>query len=167
MRRGTTATALVAAPAFTASACGGDGEKGGGGKSPGELSGAVTWWDASSVGSEDKVVKKIAEGFEEKHPKVDVTYVNVPFGEARNKFENAAQPASGAPDVIRAGVARPPESADLGYLAPFDTVDNPAGGRGMKQPARLRAVLHPGRAGPRAPDALRRDPPASAPRPGR
>ncbi|MFD9877025.1 sugar ABC transporter substrate-binding protein, partial [[Kitasatospora] papulosa] len=69
MRRGITATALVATLALAATACGGDDESGGS-KSSGELSGTVTWWDTSNVGSEDKVFKKIAEGFEKKHPKV-------------------------------------------------------------------------------------------------
>ncbi|MFD9424573.1 MULTISPECIES: extracellular solute-binding protein [unclassified Streptomyces] len=119
MRRGITATALVAALALAATACGSDDESGGS-KSSGELSGTVTWWDTSTVGSEDKVFKKLAEGFEKEHPKVDVKYVNVPFGEAQNKFKNAAQAGAGAPDVIRSEVAWTPEFADLGYLAPLD-----------------------------------------------
>lgn len=119
MRRGITATALVATLALAATACGSDDESGGS-KSSGELSGTVTWWDTSTVGSEDKVFKKIAEGFEKEHPKVDVKYVNVPFGEAQNKFKNAAQAGAGAPDVIRSEVAWTPEFADLGYLAPLD-----------------------------------------------
>ncbi|WP_411096330.1 extracellular solute-binding protein [Streptomyces sp. 020-2-3H-GM] len=119
MRRGITATALVAALALAATACGSDDESGGG-KSSGELSGTVTWWDTSSVGSEDKVFKKLAEGFEKQHPKVDVKYVNVPFGEAQNKFKNAAQVGDGAPDVIRSEVAWTPDFANLGYLAPLD-----------------------------------------------
>jgi arabinogalactan oligomer/maltooligosaccharide transport system substrate-binding protein len=119
MRRGITATALVAALALAATACGSDDETGGS-KSSGELSGTVTWWDTSSVGSEDKVFKKLAEGFEKKHPKVDVKYVNVPFGDAQNKFKNAAQAGDGAPDVIRSEVAWTPDFANLGYLAPLD-----------------------------------------------
>ncbi|NEC41587.1 extracellular solute-binding protein [Streptomyces sp. SID8016] len=119
MRRGITATALVAALALAATACGSDDESGGD-KSSGELSGTVTWWDTSSVGSEDKVFKKLAEGFEKQHPKVDVKYVNVPFGEAQNKFKNAAQAGDGAPDVIRSEVAWTPDFANLGYLAPLD-----------------------------------------------
>ncbi|WP_328899882.1 MULTISPECIES: extracellular solute-binding protein [unclassified Streptomyces] len=120
MRRGITATALVAALALAATACGSDDKSDGGSKSSGELSGTVTWWDTSTAGSEDKVFKKIAEGFEKLHPKVDVKYVNVPFGDAQNKFKNAAQAGSGAPDVIRSEVAWTPEFADLGYLAPLD-----------------------------------------------
>ncbi|MGS2587574.1 extracellular solute-binding protein [Streptomyces hebeiensis] len=120
MRRGITATALAATLALAATACGGDGDSGGGGSAGGELSGTVTWWDTSTVGSEDKVFKKLAEGFTKQHPKVKVNYVNVPFGEAQNKFKNAAQSGSGAPDVIRSEVAWTPEFADLGYLAPLD-----------------------------------------------
>ncbi|UYQ65062.1 extracellular solute-binding protein [Streptomyces peucetius] len=119
MRRGIAATALVAAMALSATACGSDGGDTGK-KSSGELSGTVTWWDTSTVGSEDKVFKKIAEDFTKLHPKVTVKYVNVPFGEAQNKFKNAAQSGSGAPDVIRSEVAWTPEFADLGYLAPLD-----------------------------------------------
>ncbi|MFL3865755.1 extracellular solute-binding protein [Streptomyces griseobrunneus] len=119
MRRGITATALVAALALAATACGG-GDKSDGGSSSGELSGTVTWWDTSSVGSEDKVFKKLAEGFEKKHPKVDVKYVSVPFGDAQNNFKNAAQSGKAAPDVIRSEVAWTPDFASLGYLAPLD-----------------------------------------------
>ncbi|MFJ6099758.1 extracellular solute-binding protein [Streptomyces sp. NPDC092359] len=121
MRRGIAATALVAALGVTLAACGSDsGSNGGGSKGSGELSGTVTWWDTSTVGSEDKVFKKVAEDFGKKYPKVTVKYVNVPFGEAQNKFKNAAQSGSGAPDVIRSEVAWTPEFADLGYLAPLD-----------------------------------------------
>ncbi|MFJ9429957.1 extracellular solute-binding protein [Streptomyces sp. NPDC101490] len=121
MRRGIAATALVAALGVTLAACGSDsGSNGGGSTGSGELSGTVTWWDTSTVGSEDKVFKKVAEDFRKKYPKVTVKYVNVPFGEAQNKFKNAAQSGSGAPDVIRSEVAWTPEFADLGYLAPLD-----------------------------------------------
>ncbi|MBT2441484.1 extracellular solute-binding protein [Streptomyces sp. ISL-36] len=120
MRRGIAATALVAALGVTLAACGSDDGNAGGTNGSGELSGTVTWWDTSTVGSEDKVFKKVAEDFTKKHPKVTVKYVNVPFGEAQNKFKNAAQSGSGAPDVIRSEVAWTPEFADLGYLAPLD-----------------------------------------------
>ncbi|MCM1947947.1 extracellular solute-binding protein [Streptomyces hydrogenans] len=121
MRRGIAATALVAALGVTLAACGGsDSGSDGGSKSSGELSGTVTWWDTSTVGSEDKVFKKVAEDFTKKHPKVTVKYVNVPFGEAQNKFKNAAQAGAGAPDVIRSEVAWTPDFANLGYLAPLD-----------------------------------------------
>ncbi|MFF9341885.1 MULTISPECIES: extracellular solute-binding protein [unclassified Streptomyces] len=121
MRRGIAATALVAALGVTLAACGGsDSGSNGAAKGSGELSGTVTWWDTSTVGSEDKVFKKVAEDFTKKHPKVTVKYVNVPFGEAQNKFKNAAQAGAGAPDVIRSEVAWTPDFANLGYLAPLD-----------------------------------------------
>ncbi|MFB7866889.1 MULTISPECIES: extracellular solute-binding protein [unclassified Streptomyces] len=121
MRRGIAATALVAALGVTLAACGSDnGSTDGGAKGSGELSGTVTWWDTSTVGSEDKVFKKIAEDFTKKHPKVTIKYVNVPFGDAQNKFKNAAQSGAGAPDVIRSEVAWTPDFANLGYLAPLD-----------------------------------------------
>lgn len=120
MRRGIAATALLAGLALTATACGGDSGEDGTKKSSGELSGSVTWWDTSTVGSEDKVFKKLAEGFEKEHPKVEVNYVNVPFADAQNKFKNAASSGSGAPDVIRSEVAWTPDFASLGYLAPLD-----------------------------------------------
>ncbi|PBO23702.1 sugar ABC transporter substrate-binding protein, partial [Streptomyces albidoflavus] len=72
----------MARRALAPKACGGDDteESGGkGGKSGGELACTVTWWDTSTVGSEDKVFKALAEGFEKEHPKVKVNYVNVPF----------------------------------------------------------------------------------------
>ncbi|MFE9298587.1 extracellular solute-binding protein [Streptomyces niveus] len=119
MRRGITATALAATLALAATACGGD-EETAAKSGSGELTGTVTWWDTSTVGSEDKVFKQLAEDFEAKHKGVDVKYVNVPFGEAQNKFKNAAGSGSGAPDVIRSEVAWTPEFADLGYLAPLD-----------------------------------------------
>ncbi len=119
MRRGIAATALVASLALTATACGGDDTEGG--KSsrascPARSPGGTP----SNVGREDKVFKKLAEGFTKLHPDVKINYVNVPFGEAQNKFKNAAQSGSGAPDVIRSEVAWTPEFADLGYLAPLD-----------------------------------------------
>ncbi|MFD6418014.1 extracellular solute-binding protein [Streptomyces sp. NPDC060194] len=124
MRRGIAATALVAALALAATACGGDDNGGsdakGDKKAGGELSGTVTWWDTSTVGSEDKVFKRLAEDFEKQHPKVDVKYVNVPFADAQNKFKNAASSGAGAPDVLRSEVAWTPDFASLGYLAPLD-----------------------------------------------
>ncbi|MFJ4694346.1 extracellular solute-binding protein [Streptomyces sp. NPDC088766] len=120
MRRGIAATALIAALAMTASACGGDddGQNGaeGGGK---ELSGTVTFWDTSNE-AEKATYQALAEGFEKEHPKVDVKYVNVPFGEANAKFKNAAGGNSGAPDVMRTEVAWVADFASIGYLAPLD-----------------------------------------------
>ncbi|MDX3232610.1 extracellular solute-binding protein [Streptomyces sp. ME19-01-6] len=121
MRRGIAATALVAAMALAATACGGDdGGSGGGKKSAGEISGTVTYWDTSNE-AEKGTYKKLAEDFSKKYPKVKVNYVSVPFGDALNNFKNAAgSGGSGAPDVLRAEVAWTQDLANIGYLAPLD-----------------------------------------------
>ncbi|WP_030196677.1 extracellular solute-binding protein [Streptomyces sp. NRRL S-87] len=123
MRRGIAATALVAALALAATACGGDnGDDSGDKKAGGELSGTVTWWDTSGD-TEKAVFQKLAEGFTAKHPKVTVKYVNVPYGEAQNKIKNSFSSGSDAPDVIRADVGWVADFASLGYLdkVPADT----------------------------------------------
>ncbi|BCK71678.1 sugar ABC transporter substrate-binding protein [Streptomyces libani subsp. rufus] len=116
--RGITATALVAGLALAVTACGG-GDSGSGGDSGGELSGTVTFWDTSND-AEKATYRKLAEGFQQEHPKVHVKYVNVPFGDANAKFKNAAGGNSGAPDVMRTEVAWVADFANLGYLAPLD-----------------------------------------------
>ncbi|QPP09156.1 extracellular solute-binding protein [Streptomyces bathyalis] len=118
MRRGTAVTAAIAVLALTATACGGDGgSSDSAGK--GEIAGTVTYWDTSND-AEKGTYKKIAEDFEKKHPKVDVKYVHVNFGDANQKFKNAAGGNSGAPDVMRTEVAWVADFANLGYLAPLD-----------------------------------------------
>ncbi|MBD3010386.1 extracellular solute-binding protein [Streptomyces sp. 5-10] len=120
MRRGIAATALVAAMALAATACGGDDGGSGDKKSGGHLSGTVTYWDTSND-AEKGTYKELALGFEKKHPDVKVNYVNVPFGEALAKFKNAAgSGGSGAPDVLRTEVAWTQDLANIGYLAPLD-----------------------------------------------
>lgn len=118
MRRGIGATALVAALALAATACGSDGGDGDNGSS-GKIEGTVTFWDTSNDG-EKATYKKIAEDFEKKHKKVDVKYVHVNFGDANQKFKNAAGGNSGAPDVMRTEVAWVADFANLGYLAALD-----------------------------------------------
>ncbi|MFD6972418.1 extracellular solute-binding protein [Streptomyces sp. NPDC059949] len=116
MRRGIAATALVAALALAATACGGDDKDAAGDtKAGGELSGTVTWWDTSND-AEKASFQKIAEAFTAKHPKVTVKYVNVPYGDAQNKVKNAFSSGSDAPDVIRADVGWVADFASLGYL---------------------------------------------------
>ncbi|OEU88160.1 sugar ABC transporter substrate-binding protein [Streptomyces abyssalis] len=118
MRRVTAVTAAAAVLALTATACGGDGgSSDNAGK--GEIAGTVTYWDTSND-AEKGTYKKIAEDFEKKHPKVDVKYVHVNFGDANQKFKNAAGGNSGAPDVMRTEVAWVADFANLGYLAPLD-----------------------------------------------
>ncbi|GHA00491.1 extracellular solute-binding protein [Streptomyces subrutilus] len=116
MRRGIAATALVAALALAATACGGDSKDDGQGtQAGGELSGTVTWWDTSND-AEKASFQKIAEAFTAKHPKVTVKYVNVPYGDAQNKIKNAFSSGSDAPDVIRADVGWVADFASLQYL---------------------------------------------------
>jgi arabinogalactan oligomer / maltooligosaccharide transport system substrate-binding protein len=117
MRHGTGAAVALAVLALTATACGGDGGSDSGAK--GEIAGTVTYWDTSND-AEKGTYKKIAEDFEKKHPKVDVKYVHVNFGDANQKFKNAAGGNSGAPDVMRTEVAWVADFANLGYLAPLD-----------------------------------------------
>ncbi|MET9831428.1 extracellular solute-binding protein [Streptomyces sp. NPDC006385] len=120
MRRGIAATALFTTLAMTTTACGGgDGGQSGTNGTTGELSGTVTFWDTSNE-AEKATYQALAESFEKEHPKVDVTYVNVPFGEANAKFKNAAGGNSGAPDVMRTEVAWVADFASIGYLAPLD-----------------------------------------------
>ncbi|MBR7673321.1 extracellular solute-binding protein [Streptomyces daliensis] len=118
MRRGIGATAAAAVLALTATACGGGGDEGDNG-AKGEIAGTVTYWDTSND-AEKGTYKKIAEDFEKKHPKVNVKYVHVNFGDANQKFKNAAGGNSGAPDVMRTEVAWVADFAKLGYLAPLD-----------------------------------------------
>ncbi|MCB5169311.1 extracellular solute-binding protein [Streptomyces bambusae] len=116
MRRGIAATALVAALALAATACGGDKDGDSGDKKAGgELSGTVTWWDTAND-AEKATFEKIAKAFTAKHPKVTVKYVNVPYGDAQNKVKNAFSSGADAPDVIRADVGWVADFASLGYL---------------------------------------------------
>ncbi|MGH3324848.1 MAG: extracellular solute-binding protein, partial [Streptomyces sp.] len=119
-RRTAAATAVAAVLALTATACGGDSDGSGSDKGAnGEIAGTVTYWDTSND-AEKGAYKKIAEDFEKQHPKVDVKYVHVNFGDANQKFKNAAGGNSGAPDVMRTEVAWVADFASLGYLAPLD-----------------------------------------------
>jgi arabinogalactan oligomer / maltooligosaccharide transport system substrate-binding protein len=120
MRRGIGATALVAVLALAATACGGSDDSSSTKGADGEISGTVTYWDTSND-AEKGFYEKTAEAFEKKHPKVDVEYVHVNFGDANAKFKNAAGSNSGgAPDVMRTEVAWVADFANLGYLAPLD-----------------------------------------------
>ncbi|UED83787.1 extracellular solute-binding protein [Streptomyces profundus] len=125
MRRSIGTTAVLAALAVAATACGGDdggdgGGNGGGSSSEGDgkLSGTVTYWDTSNE-TEAAVFQAVAEEFADEHPGVTVDYVNVGFDDAQNRFKNAAG-ANEAPDVMRTEVAWVADFASLGYLYPLD-----------------------------------------------
>ncbi|MDT9683595.1 extracellular solute-binding protein [Streptomyces sp. TRM76323] len=114
MRRGIAATALVASLALAATACGGDSEdKAAGGPV------TITWWDTSDATNEAPTYKKLIEKFEAAHKDIKVTYQNVPFAEAEQKYKTAAQ-AGNAPDVLRADVGWTAGLAENQYLAPLD-----------------------------------------------
>lgn len=120
MRHGIAATALIAAIALAATACGGGDTDGGGKGADGKISGTVTYWDTSNE-AEKGTYEQLALGFQKKYPDVKVNYVSVPFGEALAKFKNAAgSGGSGAPDVLRAEVAWTQDLANIGYLAKLD-----------------------------------------------
>ncbi|ARQ71151.1 extracellular solute-binding protein [Streptomyces marincola] len=118
MRRSIGTTAVVAAMALAATACGSDGDSEDTGAADGELSGTVTYWDTSNE-TEAAVFEAVAKDFEDRHPGVTVDYVNIGFDDAQNRFKNAAG-ANDAPDVMRTEVAWVADFASLGYLYPLD-----------------------------------------------
>ncbi|MFI7385350.1 extracellular solute-binding protein [Streptomyces sp. NPDC049813] len=115
MRRGIAATAVVASLALAATACGGSDDDGD--KASGPTT--ITWWDTSNATNEAPTYKALVKDFEKAHPDIKVTYTNVPFDQAQNKFDTAAG-ASGAPDVLRAEVGWTPAFAKKSYLLPLD-----------------------------------------------
>ncbi|MBO3752501.1 extracellular solute-binding protein [Streptosporangiaceae bacterium NEAU-GS5] len=124
MRRVISAVASAAALALAVTACGGgtSSESAAPAKSvaPAEVSGEITWWDTSDATKEGPAFQDLIKDFQAKYPKIKVNYVNVPFGEAQNKYKTAAQSGSGAPDVLRTEVGWVAEFASLGYLQPLD-----------------------------------------------
>lgn len=114
MRRGIAATALVASFALAATACGGSDS---GDKADGPVT--ITWWDTSNATNEAPTYKALIKDFEAANKGVKVTYVNVPFDQAQNKFDTAAG-ASGAPDVLRSDVGWTPAFAKKGFFLPLD-----------------------------------------------
>jgi arabinogalactan oligomer/maltooligosaccharide transport system substrate-binding protein len=118
MRRGIAATALVAALAMAATACGGDGDSGDTAGGPVTL----TWWDTSNATNEAPTYKAMIAEFEKANTDIKVKYVNVPFDQAQNKFQTAAG-SKGAPDIIRAEVGWTASWAKSQFLAPLDGTD--------------------------------------------
>ncbi|MFI1399548.1 extracellular solute-binding protein [Streptomyces sp. NPDC020681] len=117
MRRGIAATALVAALALAATACGGDDS---GDKAAGPVT--LTWWDTSNATNEAPTYKAMIAEFEKANSDIKVNYVNVPFDQAQNKFQTAAG-SKGAPDIIRAEVGWTASWAKSQFLAPLDGTD--------------------------------------------
>ncbi|MGV9693607.1 extracellular solute-binding protein [Streptomyces sp. NPDC003444] len=79
----------------------------------------ITWWDTSDAKNEAPAFKALVEDFENAHSGIEVTYVNVPFADARTRFLAAAADGK-APDVLRADVGWTPGLAEAGHLAPLD-----------------------------------------------
>jgi arabinogalactan oligomer / maltooligosaccharide transport system substrate-binding protein len=117
MRRGIAATALVAALALAATACGGGDS---GDKAAGPVT--LTWWDTSNATNEAPTYKAMIAEFEKANKDIKVKYVNVPFDQAQNKFQTAAG-SKGAPDIIRAEVGWTASWAKSQFLAPLDGTD--------------------------------------------
>ncbi len=118
MRRGIAATALVASFALAATACGGDDS--GSDNSSGPVT--ITWWDTSNATNEAPTYQALGKEFEAANKDVKVTYVNVPFDQAQNKFDTAAG-SKGAPDLLRSEVGWTPAFAKKGYFLPLDGTD--------------------------------------------
>ncbi|MFI5682442.1 extracellular solute-binding protein [Streptomyces sp. NPDC051636] len=112
MRRGIAASALVASLALTATACGGSDSK-----SDGPVT--ITWWDTSNATNEAPTYQALVEQFEAANKNIKVKYVNVPFDQARNKFDTAAG-SKGAPDILRSEVGWTPAFAKKGFFLPLD-----------------------------------------------
>lgn len=93
-----------------------------GGPDPSEVSGSITWWDTSNE-TEAPFFNQLVAAFQREHPRIDVTYVNVPFFEAEQRYREAAA-SGGAPDVLRADVGWTAGLVDAGLLA--DLTGTPA-----------------------------------------
>ncbi|TDQ00807.1 extracellular solute-binding protein [Labedaea rhizosphaerae] len=90
---------------------------------PATVKADLTWWDTSDATNEAPEFKKLIAQFNKTYPNVHVNYQSVPFGEAQNKFKNAAKAKSGAPDILRADVGWVSEFASLGYLYNLDDTE--------------------------------------------
>jgi arabinogalactan oligomer/maltooligosaccharide transport system substrate-binding protein len=139
MRRGIAATALVASLALAATACGGSDS--GSGKSDGPVT--ITWWDTSNATNEAPTYKALVADFEKANPTIKVTYVNVPFDQAQNKFDTAAG-SKGAPDVLRSEVGWTPAFAKKGYFLPLDGTAALAD-QGKFQPSLIKQAQYDGK----------------------
>ncbi|WP_369388810.1 extracellular solute-binding protein [Streptomyces sp. CG1] len=115
MRRGIAASALVASLALAATACGGGSSDSG--KAGGPVT--ITWWDTSNATNEAPTYQALVKQFEAANKNIKVTYINVPFDQAQNKFDTAAG-SKGAPDVLRSEVGWTPAFAKKGYFLPLD-----------------------------------------------
>ncbi|WP_329624971.1 sugar ABC transporter substrate-binding protein [Streptomyces sp. NBC_01255] len=102
-RRLLAALAAVSALALTATACGSDASDGGGAAGgPKDVTAALEKGGKVTVWAWEPTLKKVAEDFEKKYPKVDVELVNAGTGDKQyTALQNAIAAGSGAPDVAQ------------------------------------------------------------------
>ncbi|WP_031002445.1 ABC transporter substrate-binding protein [Streptomyces sp. NRRL F-5727] len=98
------AVAVASAIALTTTACGSDAADGGstGAIGPKEVAAALEKGGKVTVWAWEPTLKKVAEDFEKKYPKVDVELVNAGTGDKQyTALQNAIAAGSGAPDVAQ------------------------------------------------------------------
>ncbi|MDV5143919.1 sugar ABC transporter substrate-binding protein [Streptomyces sp. SBC-4] len=102
-RRLLAALAAVSALALTTTACGSDASDGGGAAGgPKDVTAALEKGGKVTVWAWEPTLKKAAEEFEKKYPKVDVELVNAGTGDKQyTALQNAIAAGSGAPDVAQ------------------------------------------------------------------
>ncbi|MFD4370602.1 ABC transporter substrate-binding protein [Streptomyces sp. NPDC058486] len=95
------ALAVLATLSLTVTACGSDGGDTGGG-APKDLAAALEKGGKVTVWAWEPTLKKVAEDFEKKYPKVDIELVNAGTGDKQyTALQNAMAAGSGAPDVAQ------------------------------------------------------------------
>ncbi|MFI6416223.1 ABC transporter substrate-binding protein [Streptomyces sp. NPDC050842] len=102
-RRLLAALAAISALALTTTACGSDASDGGGaGGGPKDVKAALEKGGKVTVWAWEPTLKKVAEDFEKKYPKVDIELVNAGTGDKQyTALQNAIAAGSGAPDVAQ------------------------------------------------------------------
>jgi multiple sugar transport system substrate-binding protein len=119
--RRTTASAMLAVLALSATltACGDDGGVSGG--TEGDGTGTIGFWD-NNAGVRSEIWKEIIADFEDEHPDIDVKYVGIPSDQAQSKYDTAIQAGAGSlPDV---GAVSTSFLADLVAQGALDPIDD-------------------------------------------
>ncbi|MEV6356301.1 ABC transporter substrate-binding protein [Streptomyces hydrogenans] len=94
------ALAVLTTLTLTVTACGSDGD--GGDTGPKDVGAALEKGGKLTVWAWEPTLKKVAEDFEKKYPKVDVELVNAGTGDKQyTALQNAIAAGSGAPDVAQ------------------------------------------------------------------
>ncbi|MFF5790320.1 ABC transporter substrate-binding protein [Streptomyces sp. NPDC012693] len=97
------ALAVLATLSLTATACGSDAsDTGSGGGAPKDVNAALEKGGKVTVWAWEPTLKKVAEDFEKKYPKVDIELVNAGTGDKQyTALQNAIAAGNGAPDVAQ------------------------------------------------------------------